>query len=82
VRTVEANTGTNLALALTWTSLAVMRGGVKAIIYHESAGNADLDSVLAEGVPSGSGVVIVFADGTNPVVAGARIAIKGRFRAV
>ena len=72
----------NLALALIWQRLAVMRGVVKAIIHHESAGNADLDTVLAQGVPSGSGVVIGFADGTNPVVAGARLAIKGRFRAV
>lgn len=73
---VTSVSGTITGLLLTWVTTAPLPA-----LYQGSFSGLDITSAkMVGGVPSGSGVAIRYYDGTNPVVAGARIAVEGRYR--
>lgn len=73
---ITAISGSILGLLLTWAGLAP-----QADVYQGFLPGIDVTSAkMVGGLPSGSGVVVKYYDGTNPAIAGARIVISGRYR--
>ncbi|MBN2976929.1 hypothetical protein [Pseudomonas lactucae] len=73
---ITSVSGTITGLLLTWATAAPLPA-----LYQGSFSGLDITSAkMVGGVPSGSGVAIRYYDGTNPVVAGARIVVEGRYR--